>query len=213
MNEDALFTNTVMANNVGNMTATEALNIPSASPPVQLPMPTRLPPRAMAAASTVTAATHWSGPDWPMGTSVGRASLVLGTSPGLFGKSVDMVDMCKQLMEAGGCDALSNIGSLRNELELPSQYAHHAEDDHYAEDLDDEVMILGTTPSFSSGKFDASVMDLMHAPPIQTGNLGIGKAHGAQEESDSDDDQLMGMSPDGMGFSPGFASYLTQPRR
>ncbi len=44
----------------------------------------------------------WSAADWPgLGTSAGRAGgVALGTSP--FGKSVDMVDVCSQLMEEGG---------------------------------------------------------------------------------------------------------------
>lgn len=53
----------------------------------------------------------WSGPDWPAslgrggggapGTSIGMAmSVGMGTSP--FGRSVDMVDVVTQLMEAGG---------------------------------------------------------------------------------------------------------------
>ena len=47
--------------------------------------------------------TSWVGPSWPLagsgGASLGRGmhSLGMGTSP--FGKSVDMVDVCTQLME------------------------------------------------------------------------------------------------------------------
>ena len=47
--------------------------------------------------------TSWVGPSWPLagsgGASLGRGmpALGLGTSP--FGKSVDMVDVCTQLME------------------------------------------------------------------------------------------------------------------
>lgn len=55
---------------------------------------------------------RWTGADWPAslgrsgggggpGTSMGAAtSLGMGTSP--FGRSVDMVDVVTQLMEAGG---------------------------------------------------------------------------------------------------------------
>ncbi len=51
----------------------------------------------------------WSGPEWPPAGSMGSASL-MGMSPAArfggspFGKSVDMVDMCQQLMEAGESD-------------------------------------------------------------------------------------------------------------
>ena len=47
--------------------------------------------------------TSWVGPSWPLagsgGASLGRGmpALSMGTSP--FGKSVDMVDVCTQLME------------------------------------------------------------------------------------------------------------------
>lgn len=46
------------------------------------------------------AGSPWVGPSWPLaGTSIGRQTphFGMGTSP--FGKSVDMVDVCKQLME------------------------------------------------------------------------------------------------------------------
>ena len=42
----------------------------------------------------------WVRPSWPLaGTSIGRQTphFGMGTSP--FGKSVDMVDVCKQLMD------------------------------------------------------------------------------------------------------------------
>eukprot|EP00873_Tetraselmis_striata_P013844 jgi/Tetstr1/434108/TSEL_023252.t1 len=40
---------------------------------------------------------EWMGQDWPISTSLGKSPM--GTSP--YGKSVDMVDMCTALMEAG----------------------------------------------------------------------------------------------------------------
>ncbi len=47
---------------------------------------------------------NWTGSNWP--ASLGRATgLSMGTSP--FGRSVDMVDMATQLMEAGGETPLS----------------------------------------------------------------------------------------------------------
>lgn len=48
----------------------------------------------------------WAGPSWPIaGSSVGARNLTMGTSP--YGKSVDMVDVCEQLMGAG--ELLSRI--------------------------------------------------------------------------------------------------------
>ena len=74
-----------------------------------------LPENASTLCSAVSGASKpplpqgWSGPDWPasLGRSAGGAShmgmgtsLGMGTSP--FGRSVDMVDVVTQLMEAGG---------------------------------------------------------------------------------------------------------------
>jgi hypothetical protein len=74
-----------------------------------------LPENALTRCSAVSGASKpplpqgWSGPDWPasLGRSAGGAShmgmgtsLGMGTSP--FGRSVDMVDVVTQLMEAGG---------------------------------------------------------------------------------------------------------------
>ena len=66
-----------------------------------------------AVAAVQVAPPRWSGPDWPSslgrggggsgapGTSIGMGmSVGMGTSP--FGRSVDMVDVVTQLMEAGG---------------------------------------------------------------------------------------------------------------
>lgn len=64
---------------------------------------------AVSGASKPPLPQGWSGPDWPasLGRSAGGAShmgmgtsLGMGTSP--FGRSVDMVDVVTQLMEAGG---------------------------------------------------------------------------------------------------------------
>ena len=55
--------------------------------------------------------SNWNGPNWP--ASFGRAhALTLGTSP--FGRSVDMVDMATQLMEAGGelCSVMTCLWQL-----------------------------------------------------------------------------------------------------
>ncbi|GIL61347.1 hypothetical protein Vafri_15814, partial [Volvox africanus] len=104
-------------------------------------------------------------PEWPPGGSIGSAAsmMMLGMSPGgelgmsygnTYGKSVDMLDMCAQLMEAG-VDPLSNLGSLRNELMLPPDFKNESvgpcgdpDLDEHEHDLD-EMMILGTTPDFA----------------------------------------------------------------
>ena len=90
----------------GVMTVSEALMIPPAgggtpgsNPSMlgqaqQMRIPTGLSPQY----STQTAWAAGSN-DWPLaGTSIGRN---LATSPGLYGRSVDMVDVCQQLMDAG----------------------------------------------------------------------------------------------------------------
>lgn len=62
------------------------------------------PPNRMPTGSVQKPATpQWTGPDWPasLGRSVGGHShMGMATSP--FGRSVDMVDVVTQLMEAGG---------------------------------------------------------------------------------------------------------------
>ncbi|KAF5832738.1 hypothetical protein DUNSADRAFT_11288 [Dunaliella salina] len=89
-------------------------------------------------------------PEWPpvgsfgsLGKSAGmegEGGSLMGASPGLlggramgssspFGTSVDMVDVCVQLMHGGtGGDALGNLGSLRNELnDLPFSFTSRGE--------------------------------------------------------------------------------------
>ena len=57
----------------------------------QMNMPSHVP--------TTNRIEGWNSSNWP--ASLGRATgLSMGTSP--FGRSVDMVDMATQLMEAGG---------------------------------------------------------------------------------------------------------------
>ena len=87
------------------MSISEAMMIPaqltnpnlSNAPPgraQQMNMPNNVP-----AAAANRTENNWNGPNWP--ASFGRAhALTMGTSP--FGRSVDMVDMATQLMEAGG---------------------------------------------------------------------------------------------------------------
>ena len=82
------------------MSISEAMMIPAQLNPAvspgqagraqQMNMPSHVP--------TVNRIEGWNHSNWP--TSLGRATgLSMGTSP--FGRSVDMVDMATQLMEAG----------------------------------------------------------------------------------------------------------------
>ena len=61
----------------------------------QMNMPTNV----TSAFANTNQGNNWNGSNWPvsLGTATG---LSMGTSP--FGRSVDMVDMATQLMEAGG---------------------------------------------------------------------------------------------------------------
>lgn len=65
---------------------------PAGSRAQQMNMPSHVP-------TTTNRVEGWTSSNWP--ASLGRATgLSMGTSP--FGRSVDMVDMATQLMEAGG---------------------------------------------------------------------------------------------------------------
>eukprot|EP00192_Tetraselmis_astigmatica_P006525 CAMPEP_0117681694 /NCGR_PEP_ID=MMETSP0804-20121206/19143_1 /TAXON_ID=1074897 /ORGANISM="Tetraselmis astigmatica, Strain CCMP880" /LENGTH=763 /DNA_ID=CAMNT_0005491517 /DNA_START=198 /DNA_END=2489 /DNA_ORIENTATION=+ len=111
---------------------------------------------------------EWMGPDWPLSSSLSKSPAgVMGSSP--YGKSVDMVDMCTALMEAGGFP----MGSLRNDYEFPegshasmsgsganpSNLSRGAEGSRAAQsnnsklgdDFDeDDLMILGSTPKLGA---------------------------------------------------------------
>ncbi|KAL3147967.1 hypothetical protein ABBQ38_014262 [Trebouxia sp. C0009 RCD-2024] len=130
----------------GVMSISEALMIPPQLNPAvgpgqagraqQMNMPSHVP--------TVNRIEGWNHSNWP--TSLGRATgLSMGTSP--FGRSVDMVDMATQLMQAGrvGRDSM-DMGSLRAELQLPHHFIT-GEDDH---ELDEDIMMLGSTPQLGS---------------------------------------------------------------
>ena len=90
----------------GAMFVSDAMMIPSASLGTSLKQAGgEGGPNGRGAVATRAAATgtSWVGPSWPLagstGMSLGRGmpALGMGTSP--FGKSVDMVDVCTQLME------------------------------------------------------------------------------------------------------------------
>lgn len=85
----------------------------------------------------------WSTGKWPVGKQTGVSAspaMAMGTSP--FGRSIDMVDVVTQLMDAGGCDAM-DMSSLRAELVFPAKY-NSATFDY---ELDEDTMILGSSPS------------------------------------------------------------------
>lgn len=198
----------------GVMAVSDALSIPGlpgngTSPSAYMQMKLK---------SGLTPSNKWSGPEWPPSGSLGSLGvspkLMFGSSP--FGKSVDMVDVCTQLMEAGGCDPLSTIGSMKNDLMLPPQFL----DEPGADDELDEMMMLGTTPNFGT-----TPSDFFQSPPksCSLGKNAFAKGIFANERNlpavndigdssgvgnEISDDDLMGMSPDlpSMIISPGLSS-------
>jgi len=215
----------------GVMSVSDALSIPmltlNGSSPTQDFMQAKMKAGAAAAAAGNNNAGSWHMPEWPPAGSLGSGSLMgmgmspklMGTSP--FGKSVDMVDMCTQLMEAG-CDPLSNLGSLKNELMLPPMFRNTDLDD---DDLDD-MMMLGTTPNFGITPGDrngrssaANAVRTGTTPPsgmFVRDNGSLGDIFNSGTLGDDDDD-LMGMSPDLPSLirspniaSPGFSEFMRQ---
>eukprot|EP00882_Tetradesmus_deserticola_P003681 GHRQ01003895.1.p1 GENE.GHRQ01003895.1~~GHRQ01003895.1.p1 ORF type:complete len:465 (+),score=194.59 GHRQ01003895.1:254-1648(+) len=90
-------------------------------------------------------------PEWPPAGSIGSLGMGMGLSPGHpmmygtppLGRSVDMVDVCTQLMEAG-VDHM-NMGSLRAELMMPQCLALGEDEDE--DELEAEMAIMGQGPS------------------------------------------------------------------
>lgn len=213
----------------GAMAVSDSLRIPD------LPFSGAGPSNMSFSKSSFSQSRMWQLPEWPPSGSLGVSpKLSFGTPP--FGKSIDMVDVCTQLMEAGGCDALGNMGSLKNELLMPPSF----NDD----DLE-EMMILGTTPNFGStpSEFFASpprggaigpstLRNAYNTKAItEPSNLAAGKPNLTalkQEEEEDDDDEdddedsedeaeIMGMSPDPPSLmispginSPGFQEFMQQ---
>ncbi|KAL4439658.1 hypothetical protein ABPG75_002659 [Micractinium tetrahymenae] len=81
------------------------------------------------------------GPEW-MARSLGKGGLSLGTSPMI--RSYAMGYISTRMMECE--DAFSDMGSLKQNLEVPPEYAY---DDDEDSELDD-AMVLGSTPTFGS---------------------------------------------------------------
>lgn len=148
-------------------------------------------------------------PMWPPTGSLGSGMMgsmgglnplmIMGVSPSMamssspFCKSVDMVDMCSQLMQ-GGMDPLSNLGSLKNDLLLPPQFKNHDDE----EELEEDFMLLGTTPCVGSGSAGGA---MNAAAQLRSGAAARATAAYARENSAiarciDEEDDLMGMSPD-----------------
>lgn len=81
------------------------------------------------------------GQEW-MPQSLGKGGLSLGTSPMI--RSYDMGYISTRMMECE--DAFSDMGSLKQNLELPPEYAY---DDDEDSELGD-AMVLGSTPNLGS---------------------------------------------------------------
>ncbi|KAK9836221.1 hypothetical protein WJX84_001543 [Apatococcus fuscideae] len=99
------------------------------------------------------AAPSWYSEAWPparlsAGSRPHHGLMPIGMSP--MGKSVDMVDLAQQLMDSGMATDPLDMGSLRADLDLPPSL-HGMQDDGDGDDeLDEDVMILGSTPKFGS---------------------------------------------------------------
>eukprot|EP00879_Flechtneria_rotunda_P007124 GHRR01007476.1.p1 GENE.GHRR01007476.1~~GHRR01007476.1.p1 ORF type:complete len:468 (+),score=244.37 GHRR01007476.1:1181-2584(+) len=115
-------------------------------------------------------------PEWPPAGSLGKspAMMMFGTPP--LGRSVDMVDVCTQLMEAG-VDSM-NMGSLRQELMLPGALLapHSLIEDEDEDELDHEMMIMGQTPASFTKRSSHLAGSMLPPPPRprQTSNPGAG---------------------------------------
>ena len=184
----------------------------------------------------------WMGPEWPQnlpmaygmgmgmpnglqggdgGAMVVGGAFSLAASP--FGKSVDMAEAAQRLMaglQSGYDSAFADLGSMRETLEVPSQFAHggnaeNRDDEDDDEDLEDDVMILGTTPQFGSTprnpqwygaaedahavlrkKQAAAVAAAMGSMRRSVGNSSGRRDDDDDDSSDGDDALMLGMSPD-----------------
>ncbi|KAK9850626.1 hypothetical protein WJX84_011195 [Apatococcus fuscideae] len=100
------------------------------------------------------AAPAWYSDAWPPARSFvgsGRPNnglMPIGMSP--MGKSVDMVDLAQQLMDSGMATDPLDMGSLRADLDLPQSLRGMQQDGDGDDELDEDVMILGSTPKFGS---------------------------------------------------------------
>ena len=97
-----------------------------------------------------------------------------------------------------GYDPLSNLGSLKNDLLLPPNFKN---DNHDDEELEDDFMILGTTPNVGSG----TTGTMLAAAAVRSGAAARANASAYARENVhhelisrciDEEDELMGMSPD-----------------
>ena len=127
------------------------------------------------------------------------------------GRSVEM-GPAKFLIAKG--DEFPELGSIRQSLEIPADFA---DEDDIDDDLDDDVMILGTTPQFgSTPRHPHSVLGQgqrsSRLPPRLGVRTTVEVLVEADETDDSDsdpgDDLMLGMSPDVPGH--GWEGYLAE---
>lgn len=164
----------------------------------------------------------WMGPEWMPKTM----NMSGGTSIGMtmpFGRSVEMGADVHTKFVAAGYDTFTDMGSIRHTLEIPADFA---DEDDIDDDLDDDVMILGTTPQFgSTPRHPHSALGSQHgmdkgAPPgarktRMTTRMGVrAMAVVVHQETDEDfestddDSCMLGMSPDVT--EHGFANFSAQ---
>lgn len=164
----------------------------------------------------------WMGPEWlPKAMNMsGGASMGIGMP---FGRSVEMgVDVHSKFV-AAGYDTFTDMGSIRHTLEIPAEFA---EENDVDDDLDDDVMILGTTPQFgSTPRHPHSVLGNQHggdkAGPaggrktrmatrmgVRAMTVVVHEETDGDYESSDDDSCMLGMSPDVA--EHGFANFSAQ---
>jgi hypothetical protein len=128
------------------------------------------------------------------------------------GRSVEM-GTAKFLIAKG--DEFPELGSIRQTLEIPADFA---DEDDIDDDLDDDVMILGTTPQFgSTPRHPHSVLGQGQRPSRLPTRLGMRTTVEVLVEADetddfdssSDDDLMLGMSPDVQGHWEGYRTEVT----
>ncbi|KAK9796650.1 hypothetical protein WJX73_009038 [Symbiochloris irregularis] len=216
INDHALIDNTMLPRDVtGVMTVSDAMNIPGAAQNLDIMGPSRgnlAAPQARVRTGTTPRMSGWGQPAWPPGgNSIGRYT-PLGTSP--FGRSVDMVDIVKGLMDGPG-DAM-NMGSLRTELDVPMGMGLRGEmHNHQNIEYDEDIMMLGSTPKMSAsvgqqwGHHQANPSScqrngMLRSAPVQA-PARPPNSGGDQKDDDNGGDaavfeDLMGMSPE-LGFT------------
>ena len=161
----------------------------------------------------------WMGPEWMPKSIAMSSGMSLGSMP--FGRSVEMGAELQHRFLGQGYDTFTDMGSIRQTLEIPADFA---DEDDVDDELDDDVMILGTTPQFgSTPRHPHSVLG-GNPTGVQDKGPGARRTRMAtrmrtvavvvQEQTDddfddsSDDDCMLGMSPDVA--EHGFSSFAAQ---